>query len=1202
MRRITSLMLLLLLTCLPIWAQPQNYGDALITSADQLSSPFGDSQEGQHIEYLVDGDFGTFWHTDWHGEVQGDVHWLQVNLAEPVTGNLVIWMKRRAADNDHPSRIQVISGSDADFTTEEMIAEVEISNPSSGQEGVTPLIKLTKPLQYVRLAVVDCKGSSEGYRKFWHAAEVQFYAPSDDMIARQKLEDVFMKYDMYMYEDFDYGTDYGQVTDRETGDLFREKLAAVDKMLQDENYPSPEEIELIAAELDSLYECVWNSENLFQLEQKGYYRIIANKDYYKTIETGEVDEDGNAITEKVTGIVKSLYGKLEGLGGWHTYDKEDCRDVWYLEQNADSSITMYNAATEMGFAELGSPVTMREELDSCLKMRFDFAGRDPETGRVVLYIRNNETPRDKTLAQSVYLHQLGHGQGANDNGNLCLWRGTFQNAAIAEGDWGTSEWYLEPVSDEEAQALIEAYAPVKNHDLLVLQYQEVLADAHAALTISKETNDKALITSNDQFASKVTESSEGSLNNLLDGNSSTFWHSAWKPGNRPMGTHFLDVILPEPTEGVMNIWMQRRGTATNDDNPTLWNIYGSNDEAALESVADFENTTDEAELRAQTVEGWTLITEGLETPWTSGVVPVKSANFTVPEPYKYFRFVCTQTRGGSYNDRGYFHIGDFQLYLANLITQFSKMGEVGTKLDELVAYGDSLDTDELTIDDLRALESALEAFRAILIDPTELRQLLRSESGTTGILAIGDEPGYWSSDAEANALDAILAEADAYDKAGEYTQEQVDKYVAGITAAAEAFKTAFNTVDPGIWYRIQFPEEEIYDDNGWGKGNCSAIETNAMGALFGQYASVGTLISDVELPYIQLTENDAIREGAAMHFTTLDEIGEDNDAALFRFISVGDTAYIMQNKATGLFISCAAASSNDVTLGLNPTLFKIGVTGKGGVAMHGYALDGTDRTGLHAQKDNHRLVTWGDYSMGSNTGLHLVSAAAVEEADLSFYRDVQLGEVKAQCYPVALEATEGTLLEVVGTYTNDEGNWVALNTIERTKAGIPFIYLYGEIGDYTPVEEGEEAVTDPFLFKAVADEVVAAADSINGMVGTYAAKTVEAGTVVFVGGGAEGAKPADSAAGTASTLTVPANGAYLNFGLAPVDAAGSYDLVIKIDGEIVDGIQTVLNKVAQRGKVYSIDGKLVRENATLKDLKGLGTGVYILNGVKVRVK
>ena len=1195
-------MLLLLLTCLPIWAQPQNYGDGLITSAEQLSSPFGDSDEGQHIEFLVDGDFGTFWHTDWHEKTQGDVHWLQIDLAEPVTGNLIVYMRRRSSADDHPSRIQIISGSDHDFTTEQLIAEVEISNPSSGQDGESPLIKLTEPLQYVRLAVVDCKGANYGYRKYWHAAEIQFYSPTDESIARQKLEDVFMKYDMYMYEDFDYGTDYGQVTDRESGDKFREKLAYVNSLLENETYPSEEEIDAIAAELDSLYECVWNSENLFQLEQKGYYRIIANKDYYKTVETGEVDDDGNPITQKVPGIVKSLYGQLEGYVAWHTYDKEDCRDVWYLEQNPDSSITMYNAATEMGFAELGAPITMREELDSCLKMRFDFAGRDPESGRVIINIRNNATPRDKTGLQSVYLHQWDHRQGAGEGYRMCLWVSTFQNPAISEGDWGTSDWYLEPVSDEEAQALIEAYAPVKNHDLLVLQYQEALADAHAALSISKETNDKGLITSADQLSSLVSDIDEGkSFAALLDGDAGTFWHTSWHGQATMQGTHFIDVSLAEPVSGLLNIWIQRRANAGNDI-PVRWTIYGSNDEAALQSQADNDSpaATLEEQL-AQLAQGWNVIATDVVTPYTDGVATVKSENFNVTEPYQYFRFACTETAGGT-NNRTFFHMGGFQLNVANPITQFSKMGEVATKLDELVAYGDSLDTDELTIDDLNALKDALEAFRAILIDPTELRQLIQANQSTTGILAVGDEPGYWSSDAEANALDAVVAAAEEYDKAGEYTQEQVDKYVADITAAAEAFKTAFNTVDPGIWYRIQFPEEELYDANGWSKSNCSALETNAMGALFGQYASVGTLVSDVELPYIQLTENDAIREGAAMHFTTLDEIGEDNDAALFRFIAVGDTAYIIQNKATGLFINCAAANNNNVTLSLNPTLFKIGVTGKGGVAMHGYGLDGADRTALHVQNSNHRLVTWGDYGVGTNTGLHLVSVAAVEETEFAFYRDVQIGELKAQCYPVALEATEGALLEVAGTYTNDEGNWVALNNIERTKAGVPFIYLYGETSDYTPVAEGEEAVTDPFLFKPIADQVVAAADSINGMVGTYAAKTVPAGTVVFIGGSAEGAKAANSAAGIASTLTVPANGAYLNFGLAPVDADGSYDLVVKIDGEIIDGIQTVLNKVAKSGKVYSIDGKLVRENATLKDLQGLGTGIYILNGVKVRVK
>ena len=114
------------------------------------------------------------------------------------------------------------------------------------------------------------------------------------------------------------------MTDRETGDLFREKLAAVDKMLQDENYPSPEEIELIAAELDSLYECVWNSENLFQLEQKGYYRIIANKDYYKTIETG--GSDSHAL-----GSLPRAASRRSGRGWQRHYREGDrhCEEsVW----------------------------------------------------------------------------------------------------------------------------------------------------------------------------------------------------------------------------------------------------------------------------------------------------------------------------------------------------------------------------------------------------------------------------------------------------------------------------------------------------------------------------------------------------------------------------------------------------------------------------------------------------------------------------------------------------------------------------------------------------------------------------------------------------------------------------------------------------------------------------------------------------------
>jgi hypothetical protein len=39
----------------------------LVSDENPITSPCSDSAEGQHIEYLWDGDTGNFWHTDWHG-------------------------------------------------------------------------------------------------------------------------------------------------------------------------------------------------------------------------------------------------------------------------------------------------------------------------------------------------------------------------------------------------------------------------------------------------------------------------------------------------------------------------------------------------------------------------------------------------------------------------------------------------------------------------------------------------------------------------------------------------------------------------------------------------------------------------------------------------------------------------------------------------------------------------------------------------------------------------------------------------------------------------------------------------------------------------------------------------------------------------------------------------------------------------------
>ena len=188
---------------------------------------------------------------------------------------------------------------------------------------------------------------------------------------------------------------------------------------------------------------------------------------------------------------------------------------------------------------------------------------------------------------------------------------------------------------------------------------------------------------------------------------------------------------------------------------------------------------------------------------------------------------------------------------------------------------------------------------------------------------------------------------------------------------------------------------------------------------------------------------------------------------------------------------------------------------------------------------------------------------------------------------------------VAGTFTENEKNYLALNAIEKAEAGEPYIYIYGETTDYAEPAEGEEAVTEEVEF-TFGNEVVSEAKAVNGLVGTFAYQWVDKGTPVFVNNGVEGATGEEN---TDCTRDVSANTAYVLFGQTTVDAAGTYSLVLEISGDVTAvSIQETLDNVAKSGDVYDLNGRLVKKNATLNDVKGLGRGIYILNGVKVMVK
>ncbi|MBO4641568.1 MAG: CotH kinase family protein [Bacteroidaceae bacterium] len=155
-------------------------GLPLISDAWQLSSNASDWQEGQHLEYLIDGKSNTFWHTDWHGQVSDKYHYLQVELKEAFRGHMVIYMLRRNTPNDHPTQMIVEASNDA----KEWTSITTVDFPYDGP--VTPTCSeaftLHKEYKFIRVAATDCTGANNyGYRVYWHAAEFQLYPAYGDL-------------------------------------------------------------------------------------------------------------------------------------------------------------------------------------------------------------------------------------------------------------------------------------------------------------------------------------------------------------------------------------------------------------------------------------------------------------------------------------------------------------------------------------------------------------------------------------------------------------------------------------------------------------------------------------------------------------------------------------------------------------------------------------------------------------------------------------------------------------------------------------------------------------------------------------------------------------------------------------------------------------------------------------------------------------
>ena len=750
-----------------------------------------------------------------------------------------------------------------------------------------------------------------------------FEAPGEDLLISMSVSNLFDYYsELNLFGDeygdmagaLGLGTDPGQCRDAETWAKFQERLDLLDSyynsLIEDPDFDPAaagltlESLDALEAELDSLYKTVLNSVAPYPLpDGDGYYRIIAHNRYKSTYdESGFVDK-AMAASFSPDHKDKAVYGTIR---------RDLANYIWKLEQRGDS-VFIQNAGMETYISRSGSDqadnkLAMTADAEDASCVIFDYAYEDEVLPNGESDYRDIFAIRlaSKKFLDNRFVHQMNHASVADDSspwGNysvdsgsdqeLGFWIKTFD--ANRTTDKNTSEWYLEKVSDEEVEQLLEEFELIKNHDLLVAENNALRAEVLAAMTTAKDHIRTPAITSADQMSSPYSDPSEGTnIGALIDDNPDTFWHSTWHglaEGVDPffyygegyedgLECHYIQYSDMENIVGDCELYLRERAGADNDRVKTLV-IVGT----------DNLKTADE---------DWDVIAK-ITLPNTDAGQE-NTVPFTVETAYPYWRLFVIETASASYAFRQFWHAAEihFNTVEENPSSQFSSLGEVAEALEATYDANVATPDDKITKEMYDALQEAFKAFLAAMVDPTELRNAMAATANVTKGVAEGTNPGYWADASIAEDFDALRAEVEAYNKAGRYNAVQNHKYAVMLKAMEKSVMEKANPVETDKWYRIMYPTEEMFDAYGFGKDggdNCNDLGDDQR-TLWGTFVTLGAEVTEenteinedgeevtTTVKHIEPVALEDVRESTRLFFAADDEI-EEPDFSMFRFVEV----------------------------------------------------------------------------------------------------------------------------------------------------------------------------------------------------------------------------------------------------------------------------------------------------------------------------
>lgn len=907
--------------------------------------------------------------------------------------------------------------------------------------------------------------------------------------------------------------------------------------------------------------------------REGYFRI-------ESAFTAFVENQGEEA-------IKTIYANNNGQMKWKNLDEKDATMVWQFIDRHDGTWILYNIGTAQYVDGAKSTAqsatyTMTDDSTNC--------------GVVITGLGQSQF----NLNPDVYaFHTGGHSDGKGTEGDVVGWNGGIN---------GGSAWYIKSVSEDQINDFIAIGQQNKLNRELTNLYNTAYAKYQIGnsfnfgkdtlVTLADYAKDSLVVYSNADH-NTLNPSKDGSgYVGLLDndtvmepnGQEKTYWHSSW--GVAPEGTPYLQFKLNKAVKRFA-VYIYRRN---NINQATEINFQVTND------------TTKNEWVDAGSITGLPGSTSGLSD------LGYQSNGFELNGEYQYVR--VTWKSANNFTHFAGFHFHEATL---NPNCQNAQMGQPASDLKAALSKASGIIAKgNATEQDIKDLQAAYDAYVVELADPTELKSELNAAISLCDKAATpsmtkknsdelvgfkAGEPGVYTDEAK-NAFKAVVDEVKKYvddnDANGTFEKNGIKSNREKLAAAVKTFVASapkLNTADEkseGLWYYISY-SQHYFDYSGT---NPDQI-TNDAGEV--------TNIRKGKL-YVTANASKNILNNADLRVTgneTLESLKIDEAYAKWRFINMGDTAYAIQNKATGLYIGQKTGNSN-AGLSMTPVAYKISDLGYATFLIEGSRLNGEAINPLHIQTNGQLLVYWGNKDLGGGSCFDIESTTDANKPSPLKYKAAEIikGRLYTMCYPISLGIVSDELNTQAYPYqiaTIDPAKKeMTLSIIEdEMEAGRPFFYIGADNG-LGVAEEPTAADTTNLTVDFVNDRMIAAAPATdNGLVGNY-----YGGTKVAAGFGVvKDTKGVQSIGVTTADQQIGWNSAYIDAALIK-NAEEPGSIVVKIDGDLATSIKdAIVNAQSGPVNVYSIDGVLIKKNVKVSEAtKGLAKGIYIVGNKKVAVQ